>query len=112
MDLAEQERYWQFVREGRVQEYHGIAVHPRHLSMFERVVLKRHLRYDAAADREMKIEEMRRLYRKVEGEKSSREDGGSAESALSDKVSTYFEWEKTQGRNGSGRDTSTDERSD
>lgn len=62
LDLREQDRYWQFVREGRSEEYHGIAVHPRHLSWFEKFVLKRHLAYDAELDRKMKVEEMKRAY--------------------------------------------------
>lgn len=41
LDLREQERYWLCVRQGREQDYHGIAIHPRHLSWYERVVLKR-----------------------------------------------------------------------
>lgn len=31
----------QCVRQGREEDYHGIAIHPRHLSWYERVVLKR-----------------------------------------------------------------------
>ena len=41
LDLREQERYWLFVREGRQDESHRIAIHPRHLSLFEKVILKR-----------------------------------------------------------------------
>ncbi|KAF2093072.1 MFS general substrate transporter [Rhizodiscina lignyota] len=65
LDLREQERYWQFVREGREQEYHGIAIHPRHLSLYERVILKRGNRYDGELDRQMKMDELRKLYEKV-----------------------------------------------
>ncbi|KAI1844388.1 hypothetical protein JX265_010181 [Neoarthrinium moseri] len=36
LDLKEQERRWQYILEGRDDEYHGIAVHPAHLSMWER----------------------------------------------------------------------------
>lgn len=32
LDLKEQERYFSYVKAGRADEYHGIAVHPRHLS--------------------------------------------------------------------------------
>jgi hypothetical protein len=35
-----QERRWRFMRAGREEEYHGVAVHPRHLSRYERYVLK------------------------------------------------------------------------
>lgn len=62
LDLREQDRYWSYVREGRQHDYHGIAVHPRHISLYERVVLKRHLAYDAEKDRSQRIEELRLMY--------------------------------------------------
>ncbi|KAH0543037.1 hypothetical protein FGG08_002645 [Glutinoglossum americanum] len=33
LDLKEQERRWQYIRSGREQDYHGVAVHPHHLSL-------------------------------------------------------------------------------
>ncbi|RAH72974.1 MFS phosphate transporter [Aspergillus aculeatinus CBS 121060] len=36
LDLKEQERRWIYIREGREHEYHGVAVHPKHLSVWER----------------------------------------------------------------------------
>ncbi|KAJ3575891.1 hypothetical protein NPX13_g3873 [Xylaria arbuscula] len=36
LDLKEQERRWQCILEGRPEDYHGIAVHPQHLSLWER----------------------------------------------------------------------------
>ncbi|KAI0596993.1 major facilitator superfamily domain-containing protein [Biscogniauxia sp. FL1348] len=36
LDLKEQERRWQYILDGRENEYHGIAIHPRHLSLWER----------------------------------------------------------------------------
>lgn len=65
LDLREQERYFEYVLKGRTNEYHGIAVHPRHLSLFERVILKRHLNYDPEKDRAAKIEELRAVYESV-----------------------------------------------
>ena len=65
LDLREQERYWQYVLDGRQKEYHGIAVHPVHLSVFERVVLKRHLAYDAERDQAAKVEELRLVYESI-----------------------------------------------
>lgn len=106
LDLREQERYWQFVRQGRPGDYHGIAVHPRHLSLFERVVLKRDRAYDPELDRQQKIDELRQLYEKVEGSKAKEMDGPgrNSEDTVTDKVSTYFEWEKS---NRQGSDNST-----
>ncbi|ETI29221.1 hypothetical protein G647_01674 [Cladophialophora carrionii CBS 160.54] len=100
LDLREQERYWHFVGEGRPQDYHGIAVHPRHLSWYERVVLKRHLGYNPDLDRQDRINELRELYEKVEGAKAAEVDEektlpGTNEADLDDNVSRYFELEKT-----------------
>ncbi|BGP13522.1 hypothetical protein JCM10213_005364 [Rhodosporidiobolus nylandii] len=62
LDLREQERYWRCVRAGKPELYHGVAIHPRHLSWWERVVLKRHQHYDPVKDREDRIDELRVLY--------------------------------------------------
>lgn len=62
LDLREQERYWEYVMNGRVEDYHGVAVHPRHLSLFERVVLKRHRYYNPQLDAEQKEAEFRAIY--------------------------------------------------
>ncbi|BGP34388.1 hypothetical protein JCM10296v2_006208 [Rhodotorula toruloides] len=62
MDLREIERYWRYVRAGKANQYHGAAVHPHHLSWYERVVLKRHLAYDPVQDRLDRIDELRVLY--------------------------------------------------
>ena len=43
--MLEQERHWELIQQGRPRDYHGVAVHPRHLSLFERLVLKRHTQY-------------------------------------------------------------------
>ncbi|GAA6043351.1 hypothetical protein JCM8097_008044 [Rhodosporidiobolus ruineniae] len=62
LDLREQERYWRCVRAGHPEQYHGVAIHPRHLSWYERVVLKRNKYYDPVQDRIDRIEELRVLY--------------------------------------------------
>ena len=58
LDLKEQERRWAYIRAGREHEYHGIAIHPHHLSWWERFrgVSKN---YDPELDYKQKIEEMR-----------------------------------------------------
>ncbi|CAO1622410.1 unnamed protein product [Parajaminaea phylloscopi] len=68
LDLREQDRYWQYVMEGREAEYHGVAICPRHLSLWERVVLKRHLNYDPEADRMDKLRELKALYEGKRGD--------------------------------------------
>lgn len=45
-----QERRWFFIRNGKSADYHGPAVHWRHLSRWERHVCKYHLQYDPVAD--------------------------------------------------------------
>ncbi|KAK5038099.1 hypothetical protein LTS07_001567 [Exophiala sideris] len=100
LDLREQERYWYFVKEGRAQDYHGVAIHPRHLSWFEKTVLKRHLNYNPELDRQSKVEELRDLYNKVEGNKALESDDektlkGNSD-MIPDNVSKYFEMEKTK----------------
>jgi hypothetical protein len=58
LDLKEQERRWAYIRAGREQDYHGIAIHPKHLSLWERIRgVGKH--YDAKLDYESKIAEMR-----------------------------------------------------
>jgi hypothetical protein len=58
LDLKEQERRWNFIRAGREEDYHGIAIHPKHLSMWERFrgVGKN---YNAELDFKQKVDEMR-----------------------------------------------------
>lgn len=56
MDLAEQERRWFFIRNGSAKDYHGPAVHWRHLSRFERHVLRLHRQYDPVADLQQRRE--------------------------------------------------------
>lgn len=62
LDLREQERYWEFVMAGRAEDYHGVAVNPRHLSWFEIFVLRRHLAYNPELDRQQKLVEFRQIY--------------------------------------------------
>ncbi|RMZ79454.1 hypothetical protein DV738_g3400, partial [Chaetothyriales sp. CBS 135597] len=58
LDLKEQERRWSYIRSGRDSEYHGIAIHPNHLSLWERLWgVGKH--YDPELDYKQKIEEMR-----------------------------------------------------
>jgi hypothetical protein len=102
LDLREQERYWAFVREGKEEEYRGVAVHPRHLSRWERWVNKRHLRYDAAADRQMKVDELRDIYQRMQADNGSEETLVDADEAsfVSGDVSRYFDEEKKGGGGG------------
>ncbi|CZS89007.1 hypothetical protein WAI453_010435 [Rhynchosporium graminicola] len=98
LDLKEQERRWTYLRAGRGDEYHGIAVHPKHLSMWERWtgVGKS---YDPALDKASKIKDMREDWEQRESEKQKREDGLPGddldEDEYSAEVHDYFQ--KTTG---------------
>lgn len=50
LSMLEQEQQWDLIQQGRAEDYHGVAVHPRHLSLFEKAVLKRHHQYRLQAD--------------------------------------------------------------
>jgi hypothetical protein len=96
LDLKEQERRWAYIRAGRESEYHGVAVHPQHLSLWERFRgAGKH--YDADLDYKQKIEEMRGEWEShmvaragEKGGKLDREDFDD-DSDFSNDVSTYFQ---------------------
>ena len=96
LDLKEQERRWQFIRAGRESDYHGVAVHPKHLSLWERFrgVGKY---YDAELDYRQKIEEMRSDWEASQARQAHEKEGHFDDddehdgSVWSSDVSTYFE---------------------
>jgi len=93
LDLYEQERYWLCVREGRSHDYHGIAIHPRHLSAWEYRVLHRSKYYDPELDRLAKVVELRAKY-----EASMAEDADELtlqENQVSAKAARYFAMERS-----------------
>ncbi|PYH48540.1 MFS phosphate transporter [Aspergillus saccharolyticus JOP 1030-1] len=58
LDLKEQERRWIYIRSGREHEYHGVAVHPKHLSVWERFRgAAKH--YDPELDYQQRLREYR-----------------------------------------------------
>lgn len=102
LDLKEQERRWTYIRAGREGDYHGIAVHPKHLSVWERLRgVGKH--YNAELDYEQKVEEMRgeweawqmRKQMEVVGgntnEKAAEFGEGDLEEEFAREVCTYFE---------------------
>ncbi|KAH8893818.1 MFS general substrate transporter [Thozetella sp. PMI_491] len=104
LDLKEQERRWAYLREGRGEDYHGIAVHPQHLSMWERFrgVGKT---YDAEADLKAKIEDMRTEWTEKERMRAECESRGESTAHLeddefNDSVHHYFR--RTTGLGGKG----------
>ncbi|KIW94511.1 uncharacterized protein Z519_04487 [Cladophialophora bantiana CBS 173.52] len=88
LDLREQEQSRHFMREGRPQDYHGIAIHPRH--------------YNLELGRLARINELTELYEKVEGSKSAETDEETLpetnQADLDDSVSRYFDMERRHGK--------------
>lgn len=96
LDLKEQERRWQFIRAGREHEYHGAAVHPKHLSLYERLTGVGKY-YDPDLDFVHKVHELRGDWeasqRRHHAEKGHHDDDLDVDddSEWSSAVSTYFE---------------------
>ncbi|KKA24496.1 MFS phosphate transporter [Rasamsonia emersonii CBS 393.64] len=94
LDLKEQERRWYYIRQGREQDYHGPAVHPKHLSLWERF---RGLgkNYDPELDYKQKIEEYRAEWEAAMSKKLSNEEDNLAddteETLFEGHVHQYFE---------------------
>ncbi|KAF2013238.1 putative MFS phosphate transporter [Aaosphaeria arxii CBS 175.79] len=109
LDLKEQERRWAFIRAGREDEYHGIAIHPKHLSVWERFrgVGKN---YDAKLDYEAKIAEMRAEWVAAQESKFSEKTEGFEEAPEGFEPSVHNFFARTHkhsnknanGANGSG----------
>lgn len=114
LDLKEQERRWAYIRAGQADDYHGIAIHPKHLSLWERWRgVGRG--YDGEMDYRQKINDLRRdwemsqarIVAEREGAKGYGDDydGEEWDDALSTEVSSYFE---KSGAVVSGKQTSDD----
>ncbi|EMD63039.1 hypothetical protein COCSADRAFT_336925 [Bipolaris sorokiniana ND90Pr] len=92
LDLKEQERRWTYIRAGREHEYHGIAIHWKHLSWWERF-RGQHKGYDAKLDYEQKIDEMRADWVERQQHKFSEKNGWEGAEADEDDhadVHNYF----------------------
>ena len=100
LDLKEQERRWTFIRSGREADYHGIAVHPQHLSLWERMRgVGRY--YNPALDYQQKLEELRGEWVDRQARKAEEKDHEDLDDdEYSSHVSNYFE--RTAQGNGYG----------
>lgn len=72
LDLKEQEIRWSYIRQGRESEYHGPAVHPKHLSLWERFTGKGKF-YDPELDYQQKLEDHRAEWEALMAEKTGEE---------------------------------------
>lgn len=72
LDLKEQERRWGYIINGKADQYHGVAVHPHHLSLWERMrgVGKS---YDPAADENSKIDDMRVEWERIQEQRLAKD---------------------------------------
>jgi hypothetical protein len=106
LDLKEQETRWQYIRAGREQDYHGVAVHPKHLSLWERLRGAGKY-YDPELDYQQKITSMREEWEQDQARKAGEKHGGlldddfesdrHEDEAWSDQVSSYFGRTSTKG---------------
>jgi hypothetical protein len=98
LDLKEQERRWNYIRAGREQDYHGIAIHPQHLSLWERF-RGIHKNYDPELDYNSKVEEMRQEWEEWQARKAAEHEKDEAfdDEEWSEEVSTYFRRTGTPG---------------
>jgi len=117
LDLHEQDRRWKYMSEGRDNEYHGVAIHPMHLSLWERF-RGVHKNYNPEADYKQRMEELRgeweeRQLKKYQNEDEAGlfEDNESVSPAIHDyfvetspKMSPAFKYVKTP----SGSESSED----
>ncbi|KAG9237119.1 putative inorganic phosphate transporter C8E4.01c [Amylocarpus encephaloides] len=73
LDLKEQERRFTYIRAGREHEYHGIAVHPHHLSLWERIRgAGKH--YNPELDYQTKVDDLRAEWTEKQAEKMAAEE--------------------------------------
>ncbi|KAJ4372296.1 hypothetical protein N0V83_004070 [Neocucurbitaria cava] len=95
LDLKEQERRWAFIRAGKEHEYHGIAIHWKHLSWWERF-RGQHKGYDAAKDYEQKINELRAdWYERQQSKFSEKHGWEGAEPDEDDHVDVHNYFKRT-----------------
>ena len=90
LDLKEQERRWAYIRADREQDYHGVAIHPKHLSWWERLRgVGKH--YNPKLDYEQKLHELRGEWEEAQAKKASEDyDESTDDTAFSDDVERYF----------------------
>ncbi|PHH69974.1 hypothetical protein CDD82_7410 [Ophiocordyceps australis] len=83
LDLKEQERRWNYICQGKASDYHGVAVNPAHLSLWERMrgIGKT---YDPELDWKAKIEDMRAEWEMVQANRGPKETEDNADHGMPD----------------------------
>ncbi|KAI0483030.1 major facilitator superfamily domain-containing protein [Xylariaceae sp. FL0804] len=89
LDLKEQERRWQYMLEGREHEYHGIAIHPKHLSLWERMrgVGKS---YHPDMDMKAKIHDLHAEWEEREAARHSNDPTADLDDDFTEEIDNYF----------------------
>lgn len=108
LDLKEQERRWRYIRDNRSHEYHGVAVNPKHLSVWERLMGLAKT-YDPEKDWKAKVEDMRKEWEDVQAargpkemENSHADHGMGDDGEFSQEIHEYFKRSAPPGLNNRG----------
>lgn len=109
LDLKEQERRWKYIREGRAEEYHGVAIHPQHLSVWERL-RGQGKGYNPELDYQSKINDMRGDWEAQQAAKQTKEDGlADEDDEYNDDVHGYFKATSRAPTHTTSKDADSDE---
>ncbi|KPM38122.1 hypothetical protein AK830_g8435 [Neonectria ditissima] len=99
LDLKEQERRWNYIRQDKSEEYHGVAVNPAHLSLWENL---RGLgkAYDPEQDWKTKIEDMRSEWEVVQASLGPKETEAAMpdDGEFSPEIHEFFKRSSPKGR--------------
>ncbi|PHH68486.1 hypothetical protein CDD80_7474 [Ophiocordyceps camponoti-rufipedis] len=112
LDLKEQERRWNYIRQGRAEDYHGVAVNPAHLSLWERIRGIGNT-YDPELDWKAKIDDMRAEWEAVQKARDPRESedqdghGMPDDGEFSQEIHDYFKRSATTSNTVVGEKTSS-----
>lgn len=106
LDLKEQERRWRYIRDGKADQYHGVAVHPHHLSLWERFrgIAKT---YDPQLDWKAKVEDMRAEWEAVQAARGPKEteadhSGMPEDGEFSPEIHAFFKRSSPAARSNGG----------
>lgn len=90
LNLTEQARYWRAVEQGAQDDYHGIAVHTSHISLYESKVLGRSDKYDLKSDHSARTELLRQEY-EASKRRDTQEEVIPPQTNLDENARRYFE---------------------
>jgi hypothetical protein len=102
LDLKEQERRWHYILAGKSDQYHGIAIHPAHLSIWERWmgVSKN---YHPDLDMKARIRDMHTEWKESEAMRDpanaeANQAGEAHVEDITEEVRNYFRGHESSGR--------------